>query len=114
MGGSTFVFIEAKTFEFAIEEGGSFFLLRIHERGRSSLRSVGIGKECAKRILFHVEELLSKPNPGQFARTVREGNSVLNLQLGSNAHGSFLLVPELDKGRRRGFIVIPEGKLRSG
>ena len=24
MGGSTFVFIESKTFEFAIEEGGSF------------------------------------------------------------------------------------------
>ncbi|KAK7829475.1 hypothetical protein CFP56_029420 [Quercus suber] len=51
---------------------------------------------------------------GQFARTVREGNSVLILQLGSNAHGSFLLVSELDKGRRRVSIVIPEGKLWSG
>nr|POE67467.1 hypothetical protein CFP56_27397 [Quercus suber] len=73
-----------------------------------------MSKECAKRILFHVEELLSKPNQGQFARTVREGNSVLILQLGSNAHGSFLLVSELDKGRRRVSIVIPEGKLWSG
>jgi len=114
MGGSTFVFIEAKTFEFAIEEGGSFFLLRILERGRSSLRSVCLSKECANRILFHVEELLSKPNLGQFARTVREGNSVLIMQLGSNAYGSFLLVSELDKGRRKGFIVIPEGKQGSG
>ena len=64
LGGSTFVFIEAKTFEFAIEEGGSFFLLHIHERGRSSLCSICMGKESAKRMLFHVEELLSKTNLG--------------------------------------------------
>ena len=113
MGGSTFVFIEAKTFEFAIEEGGPFFLLRILERGRSSLRSVCLSKEYAKRILFHVEEFLSKPNPGQLARTIRECNSVLILQLGSNAHGSFLLVSELDKVHRKGSIVIPKGKLGS-
>ena len=90
MGGSTFVFIESKTFEFAIEEGCSFFLLRIYERGQNSLRSVCMGKESAKRILFHVEELISKQNSGQFARMVREGDRILILQLGSNAHGTFL------------------------
>ena len=110
MGGSTFVFIESKTFEFAIEEGGSFFLLRIYERGRNSLRSICMGKESAKRILFHIEELISKQKSGQFARTVREGDRVLILQLGSNAHGTFLLFSELDNGCRRGSIVIPEGK----
>ena len=85
MGGSTFVFIESKTFEFVIEEGGSFFSLRIFERGRHSSRSVCMGKESAKRLLFHVEELMSKHKPGQFARTVREGDRILILQLGSNA-----------------------------
>ena len=74
MGGSTFVFIESKTFEFAIEEGGSFFLLRIYERGRNSVRSICMGKESAKRFLLHVEELLSKQKPSQFARLVREGD----------------------------------------
>lgn len=101
--------LKQKPFEFAIEEGGLFFLSHIHERGRSSLLSVCMSKECAKRILFHIEELISKPNPGQFVRAVTEDNSVLILQLGSNAHGSFLLVSELDKGRWRGSIVIPEG-----
>ena len=114
MGGSTFVFIESKTFEFAVEEGGSFFSLCIYERGRHTTRSVCMGKESAKRILFHVEDLASKQKPGQFARTVREGDRILIIQLGSNAHGSFLLFSELDKGRRRGSIVIPEGSLGSG
>ena len=74
MGGSTFVFIESKTFEFVVEEGGTFYLLCIYERGRNSLRSVCLGKESAMRILIHVEELLSKQSLGQFARTVREGD----------------------------------------
>lgn len=74
MGGSTFVFIESKTFEFVVEEGGTFYLLRIYERGRNSLRFVCLGKESAMRILIHVEELLSKQSLGQFARTVREGD----------------------------------------
>ena len=114
MGGSTFVFIESKTFEFAIEEGGSFFLLHIYERGRNSIRSICMGKESAKRILFHIEELISKQKLGQFARTVREGDRVLILQLVSNAHGTFLLFSELDNGHRRGSIVISEGKSGSG
>ena len=114
MGGSTFVFIESKTFEFAIEEGGSFFVLRIYERGRNSIQSICMGKESAKRFLLHVEELLSKQKLGQFARLVKEGDRVLILQLGSNAHGSFLLFSELVNGRHRGSIVIPEGKSGSG
>ncbi|KAL0010114.1 hypothetical protein SO802_005222 [Lithocarpus litseifolius] len=114
MGGSSFVFIESKSFEFVLEEGGSFFSLCIYERGRHTSRSVRMGKESAKRILSHVEELSSKQKPGQFARTVREGDRIIILQLGSNAHGTFLLFSELDNGRRRGSIIIPEGYLGSG
>ena len=64
MGGSTFVFIESKTFEFVVEEGGTFYLLRIYERGRNALCSVCMGKESAMRILIHIEELISKQSPG--------------------------------------------------
>ena len=83
MGGFTFVFIESKTFEFVVEEGGTFYLLRIYERGQSSLRYVCMGKESARRILTHIEELISKQSPGQFARTVREGDKVFIMQLGN-------------------------------
>ena len=79
MGGSLFFFVESKSFEFSVEEGGSFFLLRIFERGKDSLRSVFMGKECAKRLL-------------SIARTVRDSETVFILQSGSNAHGYYLMV----------------------
>ena len=55
MGGSVFFFIESKTFEVLVEEGGSYFLLRIFERGHTSMRSVFMGKESANQFLFHLE-----------------------------------------------------------
>ncbi|KAL0009596.1 hypothetical protein SO802_011098 [Lithocarpus litseifolius] len=114
MGGSFFFFIESESFEFSVEEGGSFFLLRIFERSRAALRSVFMGKECAKRLLTMLEDLNYSEPPVHFARTVRDGEIVFILQLGFNAHGSFLMISELLHGRRKGFIVVPEGKLGSG
>nr|POE45540.1 pentatricopeptide repeat-containing protein [Quercus suber] len=73
-----------------------------------------IRQESANRFLFHLEELLSKRSPGHFARTIREGDIVFILQLGSNDHGTFLMVSELLHGRRKGNIVISEGRLGSG
>ena len=59
MGGSLFFFVESKSFEFSVEEGGSFFLLRIFERSRDSLRSVFLGKESAKRLFSLMENLFT-------------------------------------------------------
>ena len=39
---------------------------------------------------------------------------VFILQLGYNAHGYFLMISEFLRGRRIGFIVVPEGKLGCG
>ena len=92
MGGSLFCFVESKTFEFSVEEGGSFFLLRIFERGRNFLRSVFMGKDSATRLLSIMENfILSEPHD-HFARTVREGETVFILQSGSNAHGYYLMI----------------------
>ena len=114
MGGSIFFFLESKSFEFSVEEGGSFFLLRIFERYKDSLRSVFMGKESAFRLLTYIEDHLSNTRPDNFARTFRDGNKVLILQMGFNAHGSFLMISELLHGRRKGLIIVPEGKLGSG
>ena len=59
------------------------------------MRSVFMGKESANCFLFHLEELISKQSPGHYARTIREGDIVFILQLGSNGHGMFLMVFEL-------------------
>ena len=50
--------LNKKSFEFSVEEGGMFYQLRIYERGRDSLKSIFMGKGCAKRLLFIVEELI--------------------------------------------------------
>ena len=89
-------------------------MLCIFERNRDSLRLVFMGKESAKRLLAIVEDLMSNTTPGNFARTFRDGEIVFILQLGSNAHGSFLIISELIHGRQKGFLVVPEGKSGSG
>ena len=109
-----FFFVKSKTFEFSVEEGGTFNLLRILEKGRDSSCFVTLGKESAKRLLFNVEELASKQSPVQFSRTCREGNKIFIIQWGSNAHGNFLLISELIHGQCKGSIVIAEGKLGRG
>ena len=53
-------------------------------------------------------------HPENFARTFRDGNKVFILQMGLNAHGSFLMISELLHGHRKGHIIVPEGKLGSG
>ena len=114
MGGSIFFFVESKTFEFSMEEGGTFYLLRIFERYKDSLRSVFMGKESALCLLTYIEDLMSNTHPENFARTFRDGNKVFILQLGLIAHGSFLMISELLHGRQKGLIIVPEGKLDSG
>ena len=59
---------------------------------------VFLGKESANQFLFHLEELNSKQSPSHHARTIREGDVVFILQLGSNACGKFLMVSELLHG----------------
>ena len=91
-----------------------FYQLRIYERGRDSLKSIFMGKGSAKRLLFNVEELISRQSSGQFAKSFREGDKCFILQLGSNSHEAFLLTLELTRGLCKGSIVVPEGKTGSG
>ena len=49
MGGAWFLFVESKTFEFLIE-GDGVPRVRINEMGRDIVRSVVMGRECAKQV----------------------------------------------------------------
>ena len=91
-----------------------FYQLRIYERGRDSLKSIFMGKGCAKRLLFIVEELIAGQSRGQFAKSFHEGDKCFILQLGSNSYGFFFVISELIHGCRNGSIVVPEGKSGSG
>ena len=72
-------------------------MLRLYERYRDSLQSLFMGKESAKRLLTIVEDLTSNATPGSFARTFN-GDKVFILQLGTNAHGSFVMISKLVHG----------------
>ena len=89
MGGSIFFFVESKTFEFSIEGGGTYFMLRIFEQSRDSLRSVFMGRESAKCLLAIVEELMSIKTPSNFARTFRDNEKVFILQLSERTSRGF-------------------------
>ena len=60
MRGTRFFFIESKTFEFLIE-GGRAPRVRINEMGRDIVRLVVMGRECAKRVVIAIDDLVSKP-----------------------------------------------------
>ena len=106
--------LNQKPFEFSVEEGGMFYQLRIYGRGRDSLKSIFMGKGCAKRLLFILEELIAGQSRGQFAKSFHEGDKCFILQLGSNSYGFFFVISELIHGRRKGSIGVPEGKSGSG
>ncbi len=113
MGGSRFFFIESKSFELSISGGGSF-PMRIFEKGKDSVRSVFMGKMSANRFVKDLEDLYSKTHHGDFVRTTREGDKVFIMQRCSNDKGQYVLVQEIQKGGRRGSIIIPEGRNGSG
>ena len=102
------------SFQLRKAEGGMFYQLHIYERGKDSLRSIFMGKGSAKRLLFNVEELISRQSNEQFAKSCREGDKCFILQLGSNSHGAFLLISKLTHDRRKGFIVVLERNTGSG
>ena len=52
MGGTFFFFVESKSFEFFVEEGGTFFLLRIFERQRFIMISVHGQRECKEMVIY--------------------------------------------------------------
>ena len=76
MGGSIFFFVESKTFEFSMEEGGTFYLLRIFERYKDSLRLVFMGKESALCLLTYIEDLMSNTHPENFFMVVKRASSL--------------------------------------
>ncbi len=109
MGGSRFLFIESKTFEFLIEGGGAPRVC-INEMGREIVRSVVMGRECAKRMAVAIDDLVSKPYVESFVHSFRVGDIVLLLQRSSNSRGNYISLQEIHRGGRKGSIIILEGR----
>ena len=61
-----------------------------------------------------LEDFISTKPPSHFVRTIRDEETVFILQLGYNAHGSFLMISEFLRGHQKGFIVVSKGNLSCG
>ena len=66
-----FFYIESKLFQLVVEEGGSFFSLKIFERGIYFMQSVFMGKSTA---IWHNLEHIVRSTPSNFSRS---GNEIL-------------------------------------
>ena len=75
-----FFFVESKTFKSLQLRKVACFISFVFMRGRDSVRSIFMGKESARRLLFNVEELISGQFHGQFAKSFREGDKFFILQ----------------------------------
>ena len=110
MGGVRKFSIEAKFFQLVVEEGETFFELRIFERGRYYSRSVCMEKKACHWLLSKLEQTVLDRNSRHFL-TFREGDIVYTFQKCSNAFGNYIVVTELKAGR---LVIIPEGKVMHG
>ena len=54
MGGIRSFFIEFKFFQLVVEEGGTFFSLRILERGKHFMKTVFMGKNAALWLMKNI------------------------------------------------------------
>ena len=106
-------FIESKSFQLVVEEGGRYFSLRIFERSRYFMKSVFMGKNVAQWLMKSIEQIVVGICPKYFY-TFREGDLAYTLQRSSNSFGMFLLLTELKVGRSRRSILIPEGRAKNG
>ena len=110
MGGVRKFSIEAKFFQLVVEEGETFFELRIFERGRYYSRSVCMEKKACHWLLSKLEQTVLDRNSRHFL-TFREGDIAYTFQKCSNAFGNYIVVTELKAGR---LVIIPEGKVMHG
>lgn len=109
MGTSKF-FIESKYFEFNLESGGSFFMLRVVERDKGYYQLLILGRNDAFWLLLTIDDGSRLENNLGYLRKSREPERALRGQRCSNFLGRYLAIKEFNGGGRGGFIVILEGK----
>jgi hypothetical protein len=104
--------VESKFFQLEVEKGSTG--LWIHEKCRGVAHSIFLGRRDSFWLLDMVEEVLLSSNTEDFWRRSRSGSPSFFVQRCANKHGRFLIVEDFGGGRRRGCILIPEGRRGEG
>jgi hypothetical protein len=104
--------VEAKVFEVLVKGGDSG--VRIYERSKKKKCSIFIRKDEIVWLVGALEEVAEAGQSEVFWDQSRAGFPRLITQKRSNKHGRFLMIEEFDGRRRRGSILVPEGRYGQG
>lgn len=80
------------------------------ERGKGYIRSISLGRDGVFWLLLTVDDVAKIGNNVGFIRKLRDSQCILFGQRCSNHHGCYMAIEQFSGSRRRGFILIPEGK----
>jgi hypothetical protein len=104
--------VESKRFDLYVEGGSTG--LRIGESSRGITRFIALNGKDSRWLLDTLEELLAAKDSAVFWRRSHAGFPSSFAQRCANKHGRFLMVENYGEGRRRSFILVPEGRKGAG
>jgi hypothetical protein len=111
MGLFRWIFVESKSFEFAMEEG--VHVLCVFERGRGFMCYVSLGKAFMPWLVAIVEELYAKATK-EILNSFREGSKAFTVHRCANKNGCYLVIGEYGGGGWCNSIVMREGQEGKG
>jgi hypothetical protein len=104
--------VEAKEFELVVRGGNTG--VRFYERNSKTVRSIFLQRAEVAWMDSVVEELVAVKFYEVFWDQSRAGYPRVIVDKCSNRHGNFLRIEEFDGRKRRGSIMIPEGRYGEG
>jgi hypothetical protein len=104
--------VEAKEFELVVRGGNTG--VRFYERNSKTVRSIFLQRAEVAWMDNVVEELAAVKFYEVFWDQSRAGLPRVIVEKCSNQHGNFLRIEEFDGRKRRGSIMIPEGRYGEG
>jgi hypothetical protein len=105
-------YVESKMFEMLIKGGNSG--LRIVERGKNKQGSIFIRRDKISWLVGAVEEVLDVDTSEVYWDPSSAGFPRVLVQSRSNRHGRFFFIEEYEGRKRRGSVLIPEGRYGQG
>jgi hypothetical protein len=104
--------VEAKEFELVVRGGNTG--VRFYERNSRTVRSIFLQRAEVAWMDNVMEELAAVKFYEVFWDQSRAGHPRVIVEKCSNRHGKFLRIEEIDGRKRRGSIMIPEGRYGEG
>ncbi|XP_035544577.1 transcription factor Pur-alpha 1-like [Juglans regia] len=105
------VFIDQKFFEFRKENHRWW---KIIESSHRVVKYIALDNEPMGWLGAMVRECAVSKGVHEFLRTRRIGDTVLMVRKGHNYNGNFMSLLEFGRDKRRGLIVVPEGRKGEG